>query len=209
MRSRPVAPLNWAATSTRVRTSGPNTWYRIRAATAIVQPTRGPTAWTVDKQAEALLPIPYLHLVFTPPIELNALIQYNQAELYDLLFAAASATLIEYGRSRLQARIGVRAVMHTLSQTFLEHHHIHCIVTRRPVSPFQHKTDEVLSGVSIDAIVEERCAPFYKEGGRPSTPLGVSFRMVFIGSFEIVDSQRGIAWRCAANLALRTFLGQT
>lgn len=83
----------------------------------------------LDKQAEALLPIPYFHLVFTLPHELNALIQYNQAALYDLLFAAASATLIEFGRSRLQARIGVTAVLHTWSQTLLDHYHLHCIVT--------------------------------------------------------------------------------
>ncbi len=83
----------------------------------------------LDKQAEALLPIPYFHLVFTLPHELNALIQHNQAALYDLLFAAASATLIEFGLSRHQARIGVTAVLHTWSQTLLDHYHLHCIVT--------------------------------------------------------------------------------
>lgn len=83
----------------------------------------------LEKQAEALLPIPYFHLVFTLPHELNALIQHNQAVLYDLLFAAASATLIEFGLSRLKARIGVTAVLHTWSQTLLDHYHLHCIVT--------------------------------------------------------------------------------
>lgn len=83
----------------------------------------------LERQAEALLPIPYFHLVFTLPHELNPLIQQNQAVLYDLLFSAATATLIEFGQSRLRAQIGVTAVLHTWSQTLLDHYHLHCIVT--------------------------------------------------------------------------------
>jgi hypothetical protein len=83
----------------------------------------------LERQAEALLPIPYFHLVFTLPHELNPLIQQNQAVLYHLLFSAATATLIEFGQSRLQAQIGVTAVLHTWSQTLLDHYHLHCIVT--------------------------------------------------------------------------------
>ena len=83
----------------------------------------------LEKQAEALLPIPYFHLVFTLPHELNPLIQQNQAVLYDLLFRAATATLIEFGQSRLRAQIGVTAVLHTWSQTLLDHYHLHCIAT--------------------------------------------------------------------------------
>ena len=81
------------------------------------------------KQADVLLPIPYFHLVFTLPHELNPLIQQNQAALYDLLFATASATLLEFGHNHLQAQIGVTAVLHTWSQTLLDHYHLHCIVT--------------------------------------------------------------------------------
>lgn len=81
------------------------------------------------KQAEVLLPIPYFHLVFTLPHELNPLIRHNQAALYDLLFAAASATLLELGRNNLQMQIGVTSVLHTWSQTLLDHYHLHCIVT--------------------------------------------------------------------------------
>lgn len=58
-------------------------------------------------------------------------------------------------------------------------------------------------------MVEELCEPFYKKGGRPGIPPGVYFRMIFIGTFEGIDSQRGIAWRCADSLALRDFLGYT
>lgn len=73
--------------------------------------------------------------------------------------------------------------------------------------PFYTKLNAVLAEAGFDARVEELCAPFYKEGGRPSIPPGIYFRMLFIGYFEGLDSQRGIAWRCADSLALRAFLG--
>jgi hypothetical protein len=80
-------------------------------------------------QAELLLPIPYFHLVFTLPHALNPLIQQNQKSCYDLLFAAASETLLAFGRNNLKATLGVTAVLHTWSQTLLDHYHLHCIVT--------------------------------------------------------------------------------
>jgi len=83
----------------------------------------------LEKQAEVLLPIPYFHLVFTLPHELNPLIQQNRARLYALLFDSVSATLLEFGRNNLRAQIGVTAVLHTWSQTLLDHYHLHCIVT--------------------------------------------------------------------------------
>jgi hypothetical protein len=83
----------------------------------------------LDKQAEVLLPIPYFHLVFTLPHELNPLIQQNQVRFYALLFETVSATLLEFGRNRLHAQIGVTAVLHTWSQTLSDHYHLHCIVT--------------------------------------------------------------------------------
>jgi hypothetical protein len=51
-----------------------------------------------------------------------------------------------------------------------------------------------------------RSAPYYKQGGRPGIPPAVYFRMVFIGYFEALDSQRGIAWRCADSM-VREFQG--
>src|SRR5271170_6499886 len=76
-----------------------------------------------------------------------------------------------------------------------------------PGHPFYAKLNEVLAVAGFDEFVEQLCAPYYKEGGRPGIPPGVFFRMLFIGYFEGLDSQRGIAWRCADSLALRTFLG--
>jgi hypothetical protein len=83
----------------------------------------------LDKQSATLLPVPYFHIVFTLPHELNALISQNQRTLYKLLFGAASATLLEFGEERLKAQIGITAVLHTWSQTLLDHYHLHCIVT--------------------------------------------------------------------------------
>jgi transposase len=77
-----------------------------------------------------------------------------------------------------------------------------------PGHPFYEKLNELLDEAGFDAFVEELCAPYYAEKiGRPSIPPGVYFRMLFVGYFEGIDSQRGIAWRCADSLCLRQFLG--
>jgi len=76
-----------------------------------------------------------------------------------------------------------------------------------PGHPFYSKLNAVLADAGFDEFVEKLCAPYYKAGGRPGIPPGVYFRMLLIGYFEGLDSQRGIAWRCADSLALRTFLG--
>jgi len=76
-----------------------------------------------------------------------------------------------------------------------------------PGHPFYSQLNAVLATVDFDTLTERLCAPYYKDGGRPGIPPGVYFRMLFIGYFEGLDSQRGIAWRCADSLALRAFLG--
>jgi transposase len=76
-----------------------------------------------------------------------------------------------------------------------------------PGHPFYTKLNAVLAEAAFDEFVEKLCAPYYKEGGRPGIPPGVYFRMLCIGYFEGLDSQRGIAWRCADSLGLRSFLG--
>lgn len=80
-------------------------------------------------------------------------------------------------------------------------------VASGPGHPFYSKLNQVLAEAGFDEFVEELCATYYKEGGRPGIPPGIYFRMVLIGYFEGLDSQRGIAWRCADSLGLRTFLG--
>ena len=76
-----------------------------------------------------------------------------------------------------------------------------------PGHPFYSKVNEVLAEAGFDVFVERVCAKYYKDGGRPGIPPGIYFRMLLIGYFEGLDSQRGIAWRCADSLGLRSFLG--
>lgn len=77
-----------------------------------------------------------------------------------------------------------------------------------PGHPFYLRLNRVLGEAGFDRFVEGCCAKFYAEGvGRPGIAPGVYFRMLFIGYFEGIDSERGIAWRCADSLGLREFLG--
>lgn len=85
-------------------------------------------AW-LEHQRAALLPVPYFHVVFTLPHVLNPLIQQNQAACYRLLFTAAAATLLEFGRRQLHAQLGLTLVLHTWGQTLDDHYHVHGIVT--------------------------------------------------------------------------------
>lgn len=74
--------------------------------------------------------------------------------------------------------------------------------------PFYQRLSDLLGQHGFDPFAEEHCASFYAETlGRPSIPPGVYFRMLLIGYFEGIDSERGIAWRCADSLGLRAFLG--
>ena len=75
------------------------------------------------------MPVPYFHLVFTLPHAFNPLIAQNQAALYALLFAAATETLLEFGRQKFGADLGITAVLHTWGQTLVDHYHLHCIVS--------------------------------------------------------------------------------
>ena len=74
--------------------------------------------------------------------------------------------------------------------------------------PFYQRLNQVLDTHAFDAFVEAQCAPFYAATvGRPSLLPGTYFRLLLIGYFEGIDSERGIAWRTADSLALRGFLG--
>jgi transposase len=78
---------------------------------------------------------------------------------------------------------------------------------RSPGHPFYVALNKLLVEAKFDAYVEGLCEPLYREGGRPGVPPGVFFRMLFVGYFEGIDSQRGIAWRCSDSMSLRSFLG--
>ena len=81
-------------------------------------------------------------------------------------------------------------------------------LARSPGHPFYERLNLLLSEAGFDRFVEERCARFYAKGkGRPSIAPGVYMRMLLVGYFEGLDSERGIAWRCADSMSLRGFLG--
>lgn len=92
------------------------------------------TDW-LQRQSASLLPVPYFHVVFTLPHDLNGAIAQNQRALYKLLFDAASSTLLGFGMAKWKAQMGVTAVLHTWSQTLLGHYHLHCIVTGGGLTP--------------------------------------------------------------------------
>jgi transposase len=73
--------------------------------------------------------------------------------------------------------------------------------------PFYQRLNQILDDAGFDAFVEETCQAFYAPTlGRPSLAPGIYFRLLLIGYFEGVDSERGIAWRAADSLAIRRFL---
>ncbi len=83
-----------------------------------------------------------------------------------------------------------------------------CDLPKSPGHPFYSKLNRLLDDAGFDAFVENVCQPSYANGrGRPSIPPGVYFRMLFIGFFEGLDSQRAIAWRCSDSRSLQSFLG--
>ena len=77
-----------------------------------------------------------------------------------------------------------------------------------PGHPFYRKLEEMLKQAGFDEFCEQECKRYYAAGvGRPSLAPGVYFRLMLIGFFEGLDSERGIAWRVADSLSLREFLG--
>ena len=76
-----------------------------------------------------------------------------------------------------------------------------------PGHPFYTRLNALLDADDFDAFVEEACRTFYAPVlGRPSLAPGRYFRLLLVGYFEGIDSERGIAWRAADSLAVRSFL---
>jgi len=82
-------------------------------------------------------------------------------------------------------------------------------ITELPTSsghPFYRRLNRLRREHGFDDFAEAQCAGFYAETmGRPSVPPGIYFRLLLIGYFEGIDSERGIAWRAADSFALRDF----
>src|SRR2546426_8958676 len=77
-----------------------------------------------------------------------------------------------------------------------------------PGHPFYARLNAILDEAGFDRFAEEQCRQFYAPVmGRPSLPPGRYFRLLLLGYFEGLDSERGIAWRAADSLAVRRFVG--
>ena len=86
--------------------------------------------WLNDRRAE-VLPCGYFHLVFTLPHQLNPLILCNKRVTLNLLFAAVNQTLQTFAKDptwHLPGKLGFIAVLHTWSQTLMDHFHLHCLI---------------------------------------------------------------------------------
>ena len=76
-----------------------------------------------------------------------------------------------------------------------------------PRNAFYDRLNQLLDEIDFDRKLERAAEPYYQSTGRRGLAPGVYFRMIFIGYFEDISSQRGIAWRCEASRSLARFLG--
>jgi hypothetical protein len=102
--------------------------------------TRARDQWLAAREKE-LLSVPYAHVVFTIPHELSTLALANKKVIYDLLFRASAATLLEIAADvkHLGADIGFLSVLHTWGQNVMHHPHVHCVIPAGGLSP-DHKS---------------------------------------------------------------------
>jgi hypothetical protein len=88
----------------------------------------------LEKRKEEILPLSYFHVVFTLPHELNTIILNNKKLMLNCLFAAASKTLLTFGKNELNGTPGFLAILHTWDQKLKAHFHLHCLVAGGVVS---------------------------------------------------------------------------
>lgn len=88
----------------------------------------------LEKRKDEILPLNYFHVVFTLPHELNAIILNNKKVMLNSLFAAASKTLLTFGKNELNGTPGFLAILHTWDQKLNAHFHLHCLVAGGVVS---------------------------------------------------------------------------
>src|SRR5215467_10013941 len=83
-----------------------------------------------------------------------------------------------------------------------------CTVARPASHPFYERLSQLLAQHDFDRFVEGKCERFYATTmGRPGLAPGIYFRLLLVGYFEGIDSERGIAWRVGDSLSLRDFVG--
>ena len=146
--------------------------------------------WLVAREAD-LLPVGYFHVVFTLPAEIAGIAYHNKAIVYDLLFRAASETMITIAADpkHLGARIGITAVLHTWGSAMIHHPHVHMIVPG--------------GGIALDGARWVACRPGFL---LPVRVLSKLFRRLFLnkltdahaaGQLRFFGDDAGLADRCA------------
>ena len=148
--------------------------------------------WLAAREAD-LLPVGYFHVVFSLPAEVADIAAQNKAAVYDLLFRAASQTMLTIAADRrhLGARIGITAVLHTWGSALTHHPHIHMIVPG--------------GGISLDGQRWMSSRPAFL---LPVRVLGKLFRRLFLTQLmELFDAGRlQFHGRRASLYERRTFL---
>ena len=89
--------------------------------------------WVETRKSE-ILTVGYFHDVFTLPHELNPLVLRNKKVCLNLLFQSVNETLREFGKGELKGQVGFIAILHTWTQTLLDHFHIHCVIPAGAIS---------------------------------------------------------------------------
>src|SRR5262244_613824 len=103
-----------------------------------------------------------------------------------------------------QMAMGTRRRRRRQERLWISHNEL----AKGPAHPFYKQVNELLEAEQFDEFAEKECAKFYAENnGRPSLTPGMYFRLLLVGYFEGIDSERGIAWRAADSLAVRSFVG--
>jgi hypothetical protein len=146
--------------------------------------------WLNDRKAE-LLPCGYFHLVFTVPHELNAIILCNKTVTLAILFAAVNETLQAFAKDpqwRLGGQLGFIAVLHTWSQTLMDHFHLHCLIPSGALS-FD-KNRWIPARKSFLFKVESLAKEFRKRYLQKLDKAFVDEKLIFPGNTQIYGCHR-------------------
>jgi hypothetical protein len=139
----------------------------------------------LSKRKDEILPTNYFHVVFTLPHELNTVILNNKKVMFNILFKAASKTLLTFGNNELNGNLGFLAVLHTWDQKLNAHFHLHCLVVGGVMSTgkkqwFPLKNDylfneealsRVFRGKFMDRLKHARKTGAFKFAGRSYSEL--------------------------------------
>jgi len=146
--------------------------------------------WLNDRKAE-LLPCGYFHLVFTVPHKLNPIILCNKKVAQAILFAAVNETLQAFAKDpqwRLEGQLGFIVVLHTWSQTLMDHFHLHCLVPAGALS-FD-KNRWIPARKSFLFKVESLAKEFRKRYLQKLEKAFVDEKLIFPGNTQVYGSRR-------------------